>query len=462
MDKREFYESCWIKEFQVIESWYTFEHLKKIHDDYAKKVDEYENLWTYTVQNFLRYPDTFHSIKYRVKSPESLVEKIVKKWEDKRTKRIDIDNYENVIDDLVWIRVLLLDRNGRGTIHEFIRSKWSKKEYIAYIREWDNLSDYSWKFLKSEISNKRKWYTSFHYIVYSKPSKKRYNIEIQVRSLLEEVWWETDHLVRYKKEHKKNKELMIGLWLDGLNQIVVSWWKLVSFLCKFWLQWDNPYRKEIQTLIDMINDLPLDEKTKKQLTDEMYHFLYPATYLTKDITLQAAKVMSDHKEQLENSWFLEAIKNISDHQKHIQKQLESAKIPSQMLADSIKEIQNMYNNKGVSLPTSIPFSLAPNMKEVLGIETIEPVINQMRQVVHSHQDSIFLIQEAAREFSEQIKSFEDLSATDAQKQIALTTETIKNVGEWCETLINQNQVITDFADKIWPKILRLVEEGKKQ
>jgi hypothetical protein len=51
----------------------------------------------------------------------------------------------------------------------------------------------------------------------------------------------------------------------------------------------------------MINDLPLDEKTKKQLTDEMYHFLYPATYLTKDITLQAAKVMSDHKEQLENS-----------------------------------------------------------------------------------------------------------------------------------------------------------------
>jgi hypothetical protein len=145
---------------------------------------------------------------------------------------------------------------------------------------------------------------------------------------------------------------------------------------------------------------------------------------------------------------LEAIKNISDHQKHIQKQLESAKIPSQMLADSIKEIQNMYNNKGVSLPTSIPFSLAPNMKEVLGIETIEPVINQMRQVVHSHQDSIFLIQEAAREFSEQIKSFEDLSATDAQKQIALTTETIKNVGEWCETLINQNQVITDFADKI--------------
>lgn len=147
-----------------------------------------------------------HVIYGRVKEPEHVIEKIIRKVGDEDSQKyrdINIDTYRNIIKDLIGIRVIVITKEGWKEAHELICALFSEfyedtpKAYVCYgdrkIFEEESI----------DVDYTVKGYRSQHYVV---QYKKNY-AEIQVRTIAEEVYGEFDHRVRYPY-FKDNKFLI--------------------------------------------------------------------------------------------------------------------------------------------------------------------------------------------------------------------------------------------------------------
>jgi len=86
------------------------EELERIYQDYMTYRENYENQADF-IANILRTNDAIHSVKSRIKVPERLIEKIIRKTGERKEKygpdfKFSTDNYKNEINDLIGIRAL--------------------------------------------------------------------------------------------------------------------------------------------------------------------------------------------------------------------------------------------------------------------------------------------------------------------------------------------------------------------
>lgn len=158
-----------------------------------------------------------HSIRSRVKNPEHLLAKIIRKKQENQSKykNLDKSNYEKFITDLIGIRCLVLFKADWQSFHYYILSKFENNVeyyikdsisdfdddenhfYIAekpkvHIRNGDARGIYD-EVLPPDSIIDGKVYRSVHYII----KYKGIYLEIQVRTLFEEGWGEIDHAVVY-------------------------------------------------------------------------------------------------------------------------------------------------------------------------------------------------------------------------------------------------------------------------
>lgn len=139
-----------------------------------------------------------HSIKYRLKDPEHLRDKLQRKWDPENP--INCENMFEKITDFAGVRILQLYQKQFPSIHNEIMNQVNLGEWcfaeppIAYT--WDPESTAFYSDLGIECRLRDTYYTSIHYIL--KPNE-RSNItcEIQVRTLFEEIWGEIDHFINY-------------------------------------------------------------------------------------------------------------------------------------------------------------------------------------------------------------------------------------------------------------------------
>ncbi len=176
--------------------------------------EEYVSLlkdWSYTLQTNL--DSIAHSVVFRVKKPDSLRNKIMKKIQTKESyKDIDVNNYTKIVTDLGGMRILLLNQSNWGFIDNLITRLCNHKsncmitEKIAYLPrdmfQIDKIALTKSGFQIPKIEDKQ--YTSLHYTLKVIIDKKEYFIEIQVRSLADEQYAEIEHEVRYKSNSKYN------------------------------------------------------------------------------------------------------------------------------------------------------------------------------------------------------------------------------------------------------------------
>lgn len=139
-----------------------------------------------------------HSIKYRIKDPEHLRDKIGRKASEGIT--VSVDNLFQEITDLIGVRILHLYQDQFSEIHSEIMNKiecgdWTLAE-LPKAYTWDPEAQHFFRELGFEPELKESYYTSVHYLV--KPNNTS-NIccEIQVRTLFEEIWGEIDHAINY-------------------------------------------------------------------------------------------------------------------------------------------------------------------------------------------------------------------------------------------------------------------------
>ncbi|MDV4152090.1 RelA/SpoT domain-containing protein [Clostridium sp. AL.422] len=175
------------------------EVLKDIYNDFVDYKVSYENQAEF-IANILRSQSMVHTVKSRIKDADRLIEKIIRKTEDRKSKygrdfQFTLENYKNEINDLIGIRVIHIFKDQWQDIHEFITKTWNVIEVTANVREGDNTKKF--EELGIEVRSRISGYRSVHYLVEFYPTNERVIAEIQVRTIFEEGYGEIDHRLRY-------------------------------------------------------------------------------------------------------------------------------------------------------------------------------------------------------------------------------------------------------------------------
>lgn len=203
LDKNELFKKYPYAEEQVKKYNIEFSTLEEIYEDYIKYRDSYENQAKF-IADILRSQSMVHTVKSRIKEPERLIEKIIRKTEDRKKKygddfQFDLNNYKNEINDMIGIRVIHIFKEQWREIHEFIINTWKVIEITANIREGDNIKDF--EELDIEVRSRASGYRSVHYLIEFYPTNQKVIAEIQVRTIFEEGYGEIDHRLRYTNDH---------------------------------------------------------------------------------------------------------------------------------------------------------------------------------------------------------------------------------------------------------------------
>lgn len=159
---------------------------------------------TSSIENSEVLKNLIHSYKTRVKDPEHLRDKLVRKGNDSilNGERFDF-NKENLfekINDLAGFRILHLHTTQFEQINIELKKIFDEQRWEIIegpnARTWDDENRAYFNRIGVDTSQNANMYTSVHYIL--KPNNSTsLTCEIQVRTLMEEVWGEVDHKINY-------------------------------------------------------------------------------------------------------------------------------------------------------------------------------------------------------------------------------------------------------------------------
>lgn len=208
-------------------AWEVLEEIATDHRNQSKHLSTIAALLANIIQEF----KDVHSVRWRVKDADHVIEKIVRKRAAKVEKYANITpkNYHEVMTDLVGIRALHLFKEDFFAIDAALRSLWTPIEpATAYIRDGDE-NDFTKQLQESgfEIKQHSAGYRSVHYIIASQPLSRRVTVELQVRTIFEEGWSEIDHRVRYPNF---SDDRLVGYFLAIFNRLAGSADEMGSFV----------------------------------------------------------------------------------------------------------------------------------------------------------------------------------------------------------------------------------------
>ncbi len=173
-----------------------------------------------------------HSVKSRLKDPTHLKDKLIRKAIEAKEKRIAFpvtkENLFLKINDLAGYRIIHLHTKQFQEIHSELANIFDEQQWIIVegpdAKTWDDESRAYFKEIGVGVANSPNLYTSVHYVV--KPNKRAHiTCEIQVRTLMEEVWGEVDHAINYPH---KSEILSIREQIKVLARVTSSCSRLVD------------------------------------------------------------------------------------------------------------------------------------------------------------------------------------------------------------------------------------------
>lgn len=260
--------------------------LEVIHSDYIGKKQNLENTAQMIANRLMKINNT-HSVRYRIKDEDHLIEKIIRKCVENKDRKITLENYSVEITDLIGIRVLHLFKESWSSIYAEIKDTWEFKEKpIAYVRSGDT-DVYGNNFGEDDFSVKEHpyGYRSLHFVIETQPSKAKNFIEIQVRTIFEEGWSEIDHFVRYPYDISNP---LYSKFLLILNRLAGSSDEMGSFILemKDVLEIKNSEISEKDSVIDglrkKINESKLKFKEKQEINNDINEIVnYQSPYSRK-------------------------------------------------------------------------------------------------------------------------------------------------------------------------------------
>lgn len=165
------------------------------------QIDLFHSQLLVALNNSTKLSASIHSIRSRLKDPDHLRDKLVRKWQ-RAGENFDVrpDNLLVAMNDLVGIRILHLYTRQIQEIDATLREILDENKFNLIegpsARTWDDESRAFFQECNIGTQTSPSLYTSVHYVVES-ASRTKITAEIQVRTLMEEVWGEVDHQLNY-------------------------------------------------------------------------------------------------------------------------------------------------------------------------------------------------------------------------------------------------------------------------
>jgi GTP pyrophosphokinase len=150
-----------------------------------------------------------HSLSWRMKKSDHLKDKLERKLRKSKSEgkafSITVKNLLVKINDLAGLRILHLHTQQVEPIAKGLQELFDEESYTRVqgptARTWDDESREFFRGINISTKKSPSLYTSVHYVI--KPNRKtKYTCEIQVRTLMEEVWGEVDHTFNYPHRTK--------------------------------------------------------------------------------------------------------------------------------------------------------------------------------------------------------------------------------------------------------------------
>lgn len=224
---------------KISEAGLTWELLEEIYFQYLELGEQLESA-ALTVVERLQKLSPVHSIRFRIKNPERLIDKIIRNrfHPEKKEFYEDItpDNFTEIVTDLVGVRILHLFKDDWPLIHDFILKTWDllRSPYVKHRPGDKHLERY--EAAGCQLQSHQAGYRSVHYILMPDPASIPRFVELQVRTLYEEAWSEIDHTMRYSAA---KDDPMLNRYLDILNQLSGSADEMGSFIRQLHRQTDS-------------------------------------------------------------------------------------------------------------------------------------------------------------------------------------------------------------------------------
>jgi putative GTP pyrophosphokinase len=175
---------------RMSKTFYDFLNLQHLYDSAIEVVKTYLNILDneFSVK-FQRNP--IHNIESRLKSPQSIIEKLQKKGIP-----ISADSAQKNLLDIAGIRVTCCYISDIYAIADML----SRRDDFVVIKKKDYI-----------INPKPSGYRSFHMIinvpVYLSTQKKYAPVEIQIRTIAMDFWASLEHQLRYKTSNSIPEDL---------------------------------------------------------------------------------------------------------------------------------------------------------------------------------------------------------------------------------------------------------------
>ena len=183
--------------------------IERAVESYKNDMLAYDALGTRVIDHFTKvekFKKLIHSSKFRTKDPDHLRDKLVRMAKESKQKSKEFDitdkNIFTKIDDLVGVRFIHIHTKQIELIHPLILEILDEFGYKLVQKPVASTWDIENKKLFEKVGFKTHFresmYTSVHYIV--KPHYSEHRCEIQVRTLMEELWGEVSHAINYPHE----------------------------------------------------------------------------------------------------------------------------------------------------------------------------------------------------------------------------------------------------------------------
>jgi GTP pyrophosphokinase len=142
-----------------------------------------------------------HFIKYRIKDPSDLRNKLLRKKQ--LGQQINAANLFDKVTDLAGVRIIHLHFTQMRDIHKAILAIFAEQQLRLFEEPtancWDIEYENMFKSFDLKTQSRDAMYTSVHYVVQAN-QKTKVTCEVQVRTLMDEVWGEVSHKVNYPRQ----------------------------------------------------------------------------------------------------------------------------------------------------------------------------------------------------------------------------------------------------------------------
>ncbi len=192
---------------KFVDQFYGFIQLNHLYDSALKQIETKLEIIDNEFQaTFKRNP--IHSIQSRLKSPQSIAQKLMDKG-----VAITVNSILDNLHDIAGVRVICHYIDDIYAIVKFL----SFHDDIKLIKQKD--------YIKAPKPN---GYRSFHLIVdvpvYLSTGKKSVPVEIQIRTIAMDFWASLEHQLHYKTENNISKDLaeQLRICAETINQTDVK------------------------------------------------------------------------------------------------------------------------------------------------------------------------------------------------------------------------------------------------